>query len=129
MEKDIVARCHHFHSYDKIGLTIFSTPFEYDGETIYAVGMALCHRTDNGNKKFGLNLAHQSAIAALSYIIDGKSREWNEYDFLFFENGVAVFRSTEALKNLIVRLRLFETTYGNSRRFSEFTKVFRGKFS
>ena len=128
-QKDNIIRVHHFHSYNKIGFTIYSTPFEYDGETVYAVGMALAHRADNGNKKFGFRLAHQSAIAALNYVIEGGGKEWGEYDFLFFENGVAVFRSAEALKNLVKRLRSFEGAYGNSRRFSEYTKVFRGNFS
>lgn len=132
-------RIHHFHSHNRIRLTIYTQPFknpQNPDETLFAVGMALCHKTDNGNRRDGLFLARQSAILA-QFATDptqeGRVAYVDYPTYAFIEPGLSIWRSPEKLKALIVNLRELERYcskryYSNSKTFSIYTKVFRGNF-
>jgi hypothetical protein len=129
-------RVHHFHAYNRIRLTVFTLPFENPEsqctpkEIVYGVGMALCHKGDNGNRKEGLELADMSAtLAKMEAEHPDPQKEYRTWEtWLMINPGMFIFRSPEALKNLILHLRAYERCYGDSRCFSEYNRVFRGNF-
>jgi len=125
-------RIHHFHSHNRIRLTIYTHPFKNPlnpEETLYAVGMALCHKTDNGSRKDGVFLASRSAGVAEGKVLRGQAMPLDNNFTSFIEPGMSIWRHPQALKNLIVNLRYVERFCANSKAFSTYTKVFRGDFN
>lgn len=128
---------HHFHAYNRIRLTIYSLPFENPEsqctpkEIVYGVGMALCHKKDNGNKIEGLELARLSAEIVKHEALTVHCPELKITPgprWFMLGPGMFISRSPEALKALIVHLRAQEQYYGDSKAFSEYNRVFRGNF-
>ena len=125
-------RIHHFHAYNRVRLTVYTLPFKIHqgpNQTIYAVGMALCSKKDNGNRLEGRELAKVSAEIARR---DFPSFETNpDLSFMhkLLEPGVAIFTFAHRLKLLISSLRSVERHCTDCKALAIYNQVFRGNFN
>lgn len=108
----------HFHSNNRIGLTIASMKLEdieregNDGAE-YVVGMSLAHKKDNGSRKKGLQQATQKLI---DYVC-GEGLPPGQ-------SGLFYVQDLETLKQIVRNLRYYERNYGNSKVNQVYNKVF-----
>jgi hypothetical protein len=117
-------RIHHFHAYNRVRLTIYTLPVK-GKETWYAVGMALCHKKDNGSRIEGRELAKISAeIAQRDF-----EPHFPQGFYEILEPGICIFKSASLLKDLIVSLRKIEHYCTDCKALSFYNQVFRGNLN
>jgi hypothetical protein len=122
-------RIHHFHAYNRVRLTLYTLPFKNPAdpkETLYAVGMALCHKKDNGSRLEGRELAKISAELAQKEFptISNFPRAWAQ----LIQPGEAIFASASQLKTLVRSLRSAENYATDCKALAIYNTVFRGNF-